>query len=65
MLKSFKLKGIQTINENNILINLKEDQLFVALIPVFSDGFSRLIFNLSKKQSSAKFSALPIISHYL
>ena len=34
---------------------------FVALIPVFSKNFLDLILNLSKKQSSAQFFALPII----
>ena len=65
MLKVIKTKGNseykRTQNFNQIYE--KSTSSFVALIPVFSDGFFHLIFKLSKKQSSALVTVVLICSY--
>ena len=62
------LKVFQTRRNSNYKWTQKFNQIyekssssFFALIQVFKDAFSHLIFKLSKKQSSAQFFALPIV----
>ena len=63
MLKVFPTKGNSKYKWTKHFNQIYEKgtSSFVPLIAVFSDGVFHLIIKLSKKQSSAQFSALPII----
>ena len=67
MLKGFQtkenLKYERTLHFNQIYE--KSTSSFVGSIPVLNDGFFHLMFKLSKKQSSAQFSAFFYNSHII